>query len=125
VVPDANLAEAIALMENHQVAQIPVVLEGAVLGMISKVELLAAVNRKFDQSINIGQGVRDNILAAIRKESWAAGAIVDVVVADGEVQMWGVIVDHNQRKALKALIENIAGVERIADHLKLRDELPL
>ena len=27
--------------------------------------------------------------------------------------------------ALKALIENVAGVERIADHLKLRDELLL
>jgi hypothetical protein len=27
--------------------------------------------------------------------------------------------------ALKALIENVAGVERIADHLKPRDELPL
>jgi osmotically-inducible protein OsmY len=93
--------------------------------MISKTELLAAVERKFDQSDHAGQGVRDNILAAIRKESWAAGAIVDVVVTNGEIQVWGVIVDHNQRKALKALIENVAGVERIADHLKLRDELPL
>jgi CBS domain-containing protein len=125
VAPDADLAEAIALMESHQVAQIPVVFEDAVLGMISKTELLAAVERKFDQSDHAGQGVRDNILAAIRKESWAAGAIVDVIMTNGEVQMWGVIVDHNQRKALKALIENVAGVERIADHLKLRDELPL
>lgn len=125
VAPDADLIEAIALMESHHVAQIPVVFEGAVLGMISKAELLAAVARRFDQSIRIGQGVRDDILAAIRKESWAAGAVVDVVVTNGEVQVWGVIVDHNQRKALKALIENIAGVERIADHLKLRDELPL
>lgn len=125
VAPDADLVEAIALMESHHVAQIPVVFEGAVLGMISKAELLAAVARRFDQRIYIGQDVRDNILAAIRRESWAAGAVVDVVVTNGEVQMWGVIVDHNQRKALKTLIENIAGVERIADHLKLRDELPL
>ncbi|MCB1393504.1 CBS domain-containing protein [Nitrobacter sp.] len=125
VAPDADLIEAIALMESHHVAQIPVVLKGAVLGMISKAELLATVARRFDQSIHIGQGVRDNILAAIRKERWAAGAIVDVVVTNGEVQIWGVIVDNNQRKALKALIENVAGAERIVDHLKLRDELPL
>jgi hypothetical protein len=46
------------------------------------------------------------------------------VSADREVQLW-VIVDHNQRKALKALIENVTAVERIADHVKLRDELPL
>jgi hypothetical protein len=37
--------------------------------------------------------------------------------------MCGVVVDHIQRKDLKARIENVAGVERIADHLKLRDEL--
>jgi hypothetical protein len=39
--------------------------------------------------------------------------------------MWGVIVNRNQRNALKALIENVVGAERITDHLKLRDELPL
>lgn len=49
VEPDADLTEAIALMEGHHVAQIPVVHEGAILGMISKAELLAAVERKFDQ----------------------------------------------------------------------------
>lgn len=55
--------------------------------------------------------VRDDILAAIRKESWAAGAIVDIVVTNREVQMWGVIVNRNQRNALKALIENVVGTE--------------
>jgi CBS domain-containing protein len=49
VAPDADLTEAIALMEGHHVAQIPVVHDGAVLGMISKVELLAVVERKFDK----------------------------------------------------------------------------
>ena len=58
VAPDADLIEAIALMDSHHVAQIPVLFEGAVLGMISKAELLAAVERKFDQSIRAGQGSR-------------------------------------------------------------------
>jgi CBS domain-containing protein len=124
--PDMDLTEAVALMESHHVAQLPIAFEGTVLGMISKAELLAAVERKFHQKdIHPGQHVRESILAAIRKESWATGAIVDVVVQNCEVQLWGVIVDPNQRYALKALIESVAGVERVADHLKLRDELPL
>ena len=49
VAPDADLIEAIALMEGNHVAQIPVVREGVVLGMISKAELLAAVERKCGQ----------------------------------------------------------------------------
>jgi len=124
VAHDADLTEAIALMEGRHVAQIPVVSNGAVVGMISKAELLSAVERRFDQSTGPGRGVRDDILAAIRKQSWAAGAIVDVLVTNDEVQMWGVIVDRNQRNALKALIENVTGIERISDHLKVRDELP-
>lgn len=94
-------------------------------GMISKAELPAAVERKFDQSTHTGRGVRDDILVAIRKQRWAAGAIVDVVVTNGEVQMWGVIVDPTQRNPLKVLIENVSGVDHVTDHLKLRDELPL
>jgi CBS domain-containing protein len=57
VEPDADLTEAIALMEGHHVAQIPVVREGAVLGMISKAELLAAVERKCGQ-VSASNGVR-------------------------------------------------------------------
>jgi hypothetical protein len=30
--------------------------------------------------------------------------------------MWVVIVDPNQRKALKALIENIPGIAEVTDH---------
>lgn len=48
-----DLTETVALMESHHVAPIPVVFEGAVLGMISKAELLA-VERKFVQSIHLG-----------------------------------------------------------------------
>lgn len=125
VAPEADLAEAIGMMESRHVAQIPVVWNGTVVGMISKVELLAVVERRFDQSsASDGRDVRDDILAAIRKQSWAAGAIVDVLVTKNEVQMWGVIIDRNQRNALKALIESVTGIERIEDHLKIRDELP-
>jgi CBS domain-containing protein len=58
VAPDADLTEAIALMEGHHVAQIPVVREGTVLGMISKAELLAAVERKFDRAFASDDGRR-------------------------------------------------------------------
>jgi len=41
------------------------------------------------------------------------------------VEMWGVIVDPNQRNALKALIEDIPGIAKVIDHLKLRSSLLL
>ena len=120
---DTDVSEAATLMDNHHVAQLPVVARAAVVGMITKAELLAAVANDKHYSDPKGAQTppsRDDILAAIRKESWATGALVDVIVKDRVVEMWGVVVDPNQRNALKALIEDIPGIAKVIDHLKLR-----
>jgi CBS domain-containing protein len=124
---DTDLSEAAALMDKHHVVQLPVTSGAAVVGIITQTELLAAVAANILQSeLGAPQNPpsRDDILAAIRKESWAAGALVDVIVKDRVVEMWGVIVDPNQRNALKTLIENIPGIVEVIDHLKLRSSLP-
>lgn len=125
---DTDLSEAATLMDDHHVVQLPVTCGAAVVGMITKTELLAAVAADIRQSepgTSQNPTSRDDILAAIRKESWATGALVDVIVKDRDVEMWGVIVDPNQRNALKALIENIPGIAKVTDHLKLRSGLLL
>jgi CBS domain-containing protein len=125
---DTDLSEAATLMDSHHVAQLPVICGTAVVGMITKTELLAAVEADIRQSepgAPQNPPSRDDILAAIRKQSWATGALVDVIVTDRVVEMWGVIVDPNQRNALKALIENIPGIVKVIDHLKLRSNLLL
>jgi osmotically-inducible protein OsmY len=53
----------------------------------------------------------------MQKESWAPAAMVNVVVRDGVVELWGVIIDERQREALKVAAENIAGVKGVKDHL--------
>jgi CBS domain-containing protein len=119
-----DLNEVVDLMERHHIAQIPVVCGVTVVGMISRAELLAAIERETAKSElfhanNIA--TRDDILAAIWKASWSAGALVDIIVADGNVEMWGVIVDPNQRNALRSLIEHMPGVVRVSDHLTLHN----
>ena len=43
--------------------------------------------------------------------------MTNVVVRDGVVELWGVIVDERQREALKVAAENIPGVKAVNDHL--------
>jgi CBS domain-containing protein len=124
---DTDLSEAATLMDKHHLMQLPVTCGAAVVGMITETELLAAVAANIRQSeprAPQNPPSRDDILAAIRKESWATGALVNVIVKDRVVEMWGVVVDPNQRNALKALIENIPGIVEVIDHLKLRSSLP-
>jgi osmotically-inducible protein OsmY len=43
--------------------------------------------------------------------------MINVVVRDGVVELWGAIVDERQREALKVAAENIPGVKEVRDHL--------
>src|SRR5579864_4001856 len=47
---DASLDEVVALMDQHDVSQLPVICGGIVVGMISRTELLAAVERGLSDS---------------------------------------------------------------------------
>jgi osmotically-inducible protein OsmY len=61
--------------------------------------------------------IRQRLLDEIQKADWAPSATIDVVVRDGIVELWGVIVDDRQREALKVAAENISGVKAVKDHL--------
>ena len=43
--------------------------------------------------------------------------MANVVVRDGVVELWGVIIDDRQRQALKVAAENIPGVKAVKDHM--------
>ena len=43
--------------------------------------------------------------------------MINVVVRDGVVELWGVIIDERQRQALKVAAENIPGVKAVKDHM--------
>jgi hypothetical protein len=57
------------------------------------------------------------LLAEFKKQQWAPVASTDVVVHDGVVDLWGMIIDERQRNALKVAAENIPGVTAVKDHL--------
>ena len=43
--------------------------------------------------------------------------MINVVVRDGVVELWGMIVDDRQREGLIVAAENIPGVKKVKDHL--------
>ena len=61
--------------------------------------------------------IREQMLAIMQKEEWAPVATTNVVVRDGVVELWGVIIDERQRAALKVAAENIPGVKAVKDHM--------
>jgi osmotically-inducible protein OsmY len=78
---------------------------------------MVSLARAEPKSAKNDASIRETLLAEMKKETWAPAAMVNVVVRDGIVELWGVIIDERQRDALKVAAENIPGVRAVKDHL--------
>jgi osmotically-inducible protein OsmY len=61
--------------------------------------------------------IRRQLLAELAKQSWAPTALVDVIVRNGVVHLWGTLTDERQRQGIRVVAENTPGVKRVEDHL--------
>jgi CBS domain-containing protein len=120
----APIDAVVAVMEKHHVKRVPVLREGKLAGLISRANLLRALQRmsakgKVSEPHSIANDtlIRDRILAEIDRQIWAPKVFVDVVVWEGVVHLRGNVFDDRDRQALRVLAENIEGVEAVEDHL--------
>jgi CBS domain-containing protein len=120
VTEDTSLEEIVELMERYRVKRLPVMRGKKVVGMVTRSNLMRAMvslSRAEPKTGKDDASIREMLLAEMQKESWAPAAMANVVVCDGVVELWGVIIDERQREALKIAAENIPGVRAVKDHL--------
>ena len=120
VTEDTSLEDIVDLMERRRIKRVPVMRGKKIVGMVTRSNLMHAMvslARAEPKSAKGDAAIRETLLAEMQKESWAPAAMVNVVVRDGVVELWGVIIDERQREALKIAAENIPGVRAVKDHM--------
>jgi CBS domain-containing protein len=120
IAEDAGLDEAVEVMESRRVKRLPVVRDGQVVGIVSRANLLHALVSlaiAAPPPAKTDVAIRDELLAQFDKLIWAPAALVDPVVKDGVVELWGTITEEAQREALKVCAQNISGVKTVVSHL--------
>jgi CBS domain-containing protein len=120
VTESTPLEEIVRLMERRRVKRLPVMRDGQLVGIISRANLvhaLAGVAREIKPTGAADGAIRDQILEALAKQTWAPLASINVTVRNGVVDLWGTILDERARSALVVAIENVAGVKGIHDHV--------
>jgi CBS domain-containing protein len=120
IAEDAALDEAVALMETRRIKRLPVVRGGEVVGIVSRANLLHALVSLAATArppAMTDVAIREALLAQFDKLTWAPAALVDPVVRDGVVELWGTITEESQREALKVCATNIPGVRSVVSHL--------
>jgi CBS domain-containing protein len=120
VTGDTSLEEVVRTMEKRRIKRLPVVHDNAVVGIVTRANLvhaLAGVARELMPTTTSDEAIRERLLTELAKEAWAPVALIDVIVRDGVVELWGTITEERQRAALIAAAENVPGVKAVHDHL--------
>ena len=119
---NASLEEIVELMEKHRIKRVPVMSGSILVGIVTRSNLMHAMVSMARVAPDVirskdDAGIREQLLEEMKKEHWAPVALTNVVVHDGVVELWGVVVDDRQREALKIAAENIPGVKAVKDHM--------
>lgn len=119
VVPDAELADIVEIMERHRIKRVPVVEGDRLVGIVSRHNFVVAIANVTRNTAEVGSSdalVRRRVLAVLRAHEWVPAGL-DVRVKDGVVDIIGFITDEKVRQAIVVAAENVAGVTSVREHL--------
>lgn len=119
--PDAPIADLARQMERQRIKRLPVIDGGKLVGLVSRADLLrllASIQAMTPPPPPASdRSIRQHLLKTIENEAWAASAMVNVIVSEGVVHLWGVVDTDEQRQALLVAAREIGGVKGVEDHL--------
>ena len=120
VIEDTPLEKIVEMMEAHRIKRVPVLRGNKVVGIVTRANLMHAMvslARGGPKVATSDVAIRQQLLTELKNEKWALASMINVVVRDGVVELWGMIVDDRQREGLIVAAENIPGVKQVKDHL--------
>ena len=123
---ETSLDEVVRVMEKRRIKRLPVVRKNEVVGIVSRANLvhaLAGLVREIKPTAASDQAIHDRIVTELAGQSWAPAALINVIVRDGAVELWGTITDERERQAIIVAAENAPGVRTVTDHLVWVDAL--
>jgi CBS-domain-containing membrane protein len=119
--PDTSLRDIASLMERNRVKRLPIVEGGRLVGIVSRANLMQAfasfMAREPAGDKSDDQSLRERVLDRLRAERWSSPSLVNVIVQQGVVELWGAVDSEAKHKAVRITAEGTPGVASIKDHL--------
>jgi CBS domain-containing protein len=114
-----DLEKIVELMEKNHIKRLPVTRGDKLVGIVSRSNLLRAVAslaHQIPDPTADDDHIRNRIIDVLEKNNWCPFGL-SVIVRDGIVHLSGVITEERSRQATIVAAENIAGVQKVHDHL--------
>lgn len=120
VAPDTPLQEVVLQMERHRITRLPVLKDGRLVGIVTRANLLRALALaapSLPAATKSDNDIRELLSQELAATHWAPRSLLDIMVRNGEVHLYGTILDEREREALCVAARNTPGVKAVHDHL--------
>lgn len=102
--PGCTVAQAARLMTEHRVRRLPVVVDGRLVGIVSRSDLLRAFVRS-DAEIE-----REILADVVLGTLWVTPDTIELAVSDGRVVLSGTVETRTEAEILAAYVRRVPGV---------------
>lgn len=122
--PSTPVNEIAALLERNRIKRVPIVRDGALVGIVSRANLLQAL-ASMRKEIAVEKPIadaelREKVLERLKAEPWVRTSLVNVTVSDGTVYLWGIVDSSAEKQALRVAVEVTPGVRAVNDNIIVR-----
>ena len=124
VASESTPAKEIAdLIVRHQIKSVPVLRDGAVVGVVSRTDLVKALLSspltKAPSPPADDDQIRRNVILALQRLGLPMGGGFDVVSRRGSVHLWGRAYDEESHASYRAAAAKVPGVTEINSHMQI------
>lgn len=121
---DSPLIDAVGLMTSRRIKQIPIIAQGALVGLLSRKNLLSVLVERLvavDDTIRSDDFMATMIRKSIARSKWAPRDGVRVAVDGGDATLSGPIFSDVERQALLIIAETTGGIKAVHDQMVFVD----
>lgn len=118
---DASVEAVASVLEEHHIKRVPVVRDGALVGIVSRADLLRAlaVAKPAKAPSADDRTLREAVETSIREHAGSDDMLIGVTVIDGVVHLWGSVAEPLHKDAARVAAENVPGVRSVKDRLQV------
>jgi CBS domain-containing protein len=123
---DTDLKAVADLIVKHRLRCVPVARDGAVVGVVNRVDLVKALLSRSDAAAPAAprkvddEQLRNDVIAALRRLGLPLSGGFDVVARHGTVHLWGQVQGEDDHRSYRAAAAKVEGVTDVASHMQVR-----
>lgn len=122
--PDTSISEIASLLEKNGIKRVPIVKDEQIVGIVSRANLLQALASTPKEAPAApavdDETLRAKVEAQLKAQRWTSPWLLNVIVHDGIVELWGIVDSQVEKKAARVAAEEIPGVRAVNDNLFIR-----